>query len=111
MREVEAAANADPQAPKVQALANGLNSQPVTVINSTKLADSIKNVFQREVGEEHPDVATSLNNLASLYKSQGGCSEAEPLYIQALDILERRLGVNHPNTLACRKNLADLRVS
>ncbi|MCC5644850.1 hypothetical protein LC607_18265 [Nostoc sp. CHAB 5824] len=46
VREVEAAANADPQAPKVQALANGLNSQPATVINSTKLADSIKNVFQ-----------------------------------------------------------------
>ncbi|MEA5583058.1 hypothetical protein VB620_17125 [Nodularia harveyana UHCC-0300] len=45
--EVEAAANADPQvAPKVQALANDLNSQPAGVINSTKLADSIKNVFQ-----------------------------------------------------------------
>ena len=46
VREVEAAANADPQAPKVQALANDLNSQPPGVINSTKLADSIKNVFQ-----------------------------------------------------------------
>ena len=47
VREVEAAANADPQvAPKVQALANDLNSQPAGVINSTKLADSIKNVFQ-----------------------------------------------------------------
>ncbi|WP_375506499.1 hypothetical protein [uncultured Nostoc sp.] len=50
VREVEAAANADPQlAPKVQALANGLNSQPATVINSTKLADSIKNVFQGNI--------------------------------------------------------------
>ncbi|MEH1989557.1 hypothetical protein [Nostoc sp.] len=46
VREMEAAANADPQAPKVQALANDLNSQPAGVINSTKLADSIKNVFQ-----------------------------------------------------------------
>ncbi|MEH2125776.1 hypothetical protein [Nostoc sp.] len=47
VREVEAAANADPQvAPKVQALANDLNSQPAGVINSTKLAESIKNVFQ-----------------------------------------------------------------
>ena len=47
VREVEAAANADPQvAPKVQALAKDLNSQPAGVINSTKLADSIKNVFQ-----------------------------------------------------------------
>ncbi|MBN3888694.1 MAG: hypothetical protein HWQ43_05805 [Nostoc sp. JL31] len=46
VREMEAAANADPQAPKVQALANDLNSQPAGIINSTKLADSIKNVFQ-----------------------------------------------------------------
>ena len=47
VREVESAANADPQvAPKVQALANDLNSQPAGVINSTKLADSIKNVIQ-----------------------------------------------------------------
>ncbi|MEH2012202.1 hypothetical protein [Nostoc sp.] len=47
VREVEAAANADPQvAPKVQALANELNSQPATVINSTKLADSIRTVIQ-----------------------------------------------------------------
>ncbi|MDZ8139212.1 MAG: hypothetical protein RM049_28675 [Nostoc sp. DedQUE04] len=47
VRDVEAAVNADPQvASKVQALANGLNSQPATIINSTKLAESIKNVFQ-----------------------------------------------------------------
>ncbi|WP_448265827.1 tetratricopeptide repeat protein [Nostoc sp. DSM 114159] len=35
-------------------------------------------------------------------------SEAQPCFIQALDILERRLGVNHPNTLIVRENLADL---
>ncbi len=45
--EVEAAAKGDPKiAAKVQALENDINSQPATVINSTKLADSIKNVFQ-----------------------------------------------------------------
>ncbi|MEH2316744.1 tetratricopeptide repeat protein, partial [Nostoc sp.] len=60
-------------------------------------------------GEEHPDVALSLNNLAALYDSQGRYSEAEPLYMQALDILERRLSANHPNTVAVGKNLANLR--
>ncbi|MEH1954229.1 hypothetical protein [Nostoc sp.] len=50
VRDVEAAANADPQvASKVQALANDFNSQPATIINSTKLADSIKNVFQGNI--------------------------------------------------------------
>ncbi|MDZ8187923.1 MAG: tetratricopeptide repeat protein, partial [Nostoc sp. ChiSLP02] len=60
-------------------------------------------------GEEHPDVALSLNNLAALYYSQGRYSEAEPLYIQALDIFEQRLGANHPNTITVRQNLAYLR--
>jgi tetratricopeptide (TPR) repeat protein len=61
------------------------------------------------LGEEHPDVATSLNNLAALYCSQGRYSEAELLYQQALEIRERRLGVNHPKTVIVRENLANLR--
>ncbi|MEH2086381.1 tetratricopeptide repeat protein, partial [Nostoc sp.] len=61
------------------------------------------------LGEEHPSVASSLNNLAGLYRSQGRYSEAEPLYIQALDICEQRLGVDHPNTVTVRRNLAYLR--
>ncbi|WP_298920319.1 tetratricopeptide repeat protein, partial [uncultured Nostoc sp.] len=43
------------------------------------------------------------------YYSQGRYSEAEPLFIQALDILEPWLGANHPNTVTVRGNLADLR--
>ncbi|MBC1281098.1 tetratricopeptide repeat protein, partial [Nostoc sp. UCD121] len=50
-----------------------------------------------------------LNNLALLYNSQGRYSEAEPLYIQALEIAELSLGVNHPNTITFRENLAILR--
>lgn len=46
VREVEAAVNVDPQAAKVQALANDLNSQPAGAINNAKLAEFIKNVFQ-----------------------------------------------------------------
>nr|WP_258169799.1 tetratricopeptide repeat protein [Nostoc sp. 'Peltigera membranacea cyanobiont' N6] len=41
---------------------------------------------------------------------QGRYSEAEPLYMQALDILEPRLGANHPNTVTVRGNLAYLGV-
>ncbi|WP_414577439.1 hypothetical protein [Anabaena sp. CCY 9402-a] len=46
VREVEAAVNVDPQAAKVQALANALNAHPAGVINNAKLAEYIKNVFQ-----------------------------------------------------------------
>jgi hypothetical protein len=57
---------------------------------------------------DHPDVAGSLNNLAGLYDSQGWYSEAEPLYIEALAICDRILGVNHPTTTTIRENLAIL---
>ncbi|WP_442941785.1 tetratricopeptide repeat protein [Nostoc sp.] len=60
------------------------------------------------LGKEHPDVAHSLKNLAALYCDQGRYSEAELLYIQALDIFERRLGANHPNTVAVRQSFEDL---
>lgn len=66
-------------------------------------------VTKKRLGEEHPHVATSLNNLAELYDSQGRYTEAEPLYLQALDIMEQRLGVNHPHTITVRENLANLR--
>ena len=51
---------------------------------------------QSRLGENHPDVATSLNNLAALYKSQGRYEEAEPLLLQALELRKRLLGENHP---------------
>jgi tetratricopeptide (TPR) repeat protein len=64
---------------------------------------------QRLLGDNHPDVAQSLNNLAKLYYSQGRYDQAEPLYLQALNIFEQSLGANHPNTVRVRDNLADLR--
>lgn len=64
---------------------------------------------KRLLGDNHPHVALSLNNLAELYKSQGSYSQAEPLLQEALDIFERRLAVNHPHTITVRENLAILR--
>ncbi|MFN5991821.1 MAG: tetratricopeptide repeat protein, partial [Dolichospermum sp.] len=55
-----------------------------------------------------PNVATSLNNLANLYDSQGKYSEAELLYLDALAMSERTLGANHPNTITVRYNLRHL---
>ncbi|MEL6438977.1 MAG: tetratricopeptide repeat protein, partial [Cyanobacteria bacterium J06621_8] len=57
------------------------------------------------LGEQHPDLATSLNNLAALYDSQERYESADPLYQKALAILEATLGEDHPNTKACRDNL------
>ena len=49
-------------------------------------------------------MATSLNNLAALYNSQGRYPEAEPLHLQALAIAEQALGENHPSTIIFREN-------
>jgi tetratricopeptide (TPR) repeat protein len=50
------------------------------------------------LGPQHPDTATSLNNLAGLYRAQGKYAEAEPLYLRALEIREQQLGPQHPDT-------------
>jgi tetratricopeptide (TPR) repeat protein len=66
------------------------------------------NVCQSLFAGDHPNVATSLNNLALLYDSQGRYSDAEPLLIEALAMCQRVLGVNHPTTATIRENLAIL---
>ncbi|HEY9607173.1 MAG TPA: tetratricopeptide repeat protein, partial [Allocoleopsis sp.] len=61
---------------------------------------------RERLGQEHPDVALSLNNLAFLYKDQGRYAEAEPLYLQALEMRKRLLGTEHPDVAFSLNNLA-----
>ena len=65
-------------------------------------------IREKQLGPEHPDVASSLNNLAGLLQVQGKYAEAEPLYLRASVILEKQLGPEHPNTITARKNLTRL---
>ena len=65
-------------------------------------------IAENRLGLEHPDVATSLNNLAALHKSTGRYSEAEPLYKQALELTKRLLGDDHPIVATSLNNLAEL---
>ena len=60
-------------------------------------------------GDEHPDVATSLNHLTGLYDRQGRYAEADPLYERALAIWEKvLLGPGHPDVATSLNNLAGL---
>ena len=65
-------------------------------------------ISEQQLGPEHPDTATSLNNLAGLYESQGKFPEAEPLYLRALPIFKQKLGAQHPHTQIVRRNYAFL---
>ncbi|WP_375473900.1 tetratricopeptide repeat protein [uncultured Nostoc sp.] len=63
--------------------------------------------LQNELGLQI-DLATSLNNLAGIYRATGRYSEAEPLYKQALELTKRLLGENHPAFATSLNNLAGL---
>ena len=65
-------------------------------------------IYEQQLGPEHPSTATSLNNLAGLYRLQGKYPEAEPLLERALAIREQQLGPEHPDTATSLNNLASL---
>ncbi|NEO41912.1 MAG: tetratricopeptide repeat protein [Moorea sp. SIOASIH] len=72
------------------------------------LAEKALEIRQEIWGEDHLDVATSLNNLALLYQSQGRYPEAEPLYEQALALTKKLFGQDHPDVATSLNNLAAL---
>ncbi|CAK9087156.1 Nephrocystin-3 [Durusdinium trenchii] len=72
------------------------------------LASESAAIQKRLLGTDHPDYATSLNNLALLYTAMGDSAQAEPLYQQALEIKERVLGTDHPDYATSLNNLATL---
>ena len=65
-------------------------------------------IRKRLLGASHPDVATSLNNLADLYRAMAAYAQAEPLYRQALEIDRKALGQGHPDYARDLNNLAEL---
>ena len=54
----------------------------------------------------HLHVATSLHNLAVLYRAQERHVEAEPLFARAVTILEEALGTDHLDTALALENHA-----
>ena len=59
-------------------------------------------------GPTDPRLATSLNNLAHLYHTQGDYAKAEPLFKRALAIMEKALGPDHPSVATSLENYAAL---
>jgi tetratricopeptide (TPR) repeat protein len=61
--------------------------------------------LQTQLGQE-TDLANSLNWLGRLYDNQGRYSEAELLYVQALEMRKRLLGEDHSDVANSLNNLA-----
>jgi tetratricopeptide (TPR) repeat protein len=48
-----------------------------------------------------------LTNLAELYQAQSKYADAEPLYKQAIAILEKAFGTDHPHVASVLKNMVE----
>ncbi|QIR41403.1 CHAT domain-containing protein [Tolypothrix sp. PCC 7910] len=94
--------------------AEELNKQVVKLYYEAKystaipLAERALAIREKILGNVHKDVATSLHNLALLYKSQGNYQQAEPLYKRALAISEKLFGKEHLEITPGLNNLASL---
>jgi tetratricopeptide (TPR) repeat protein len=92
--------------------AEQLMQQVIELYNQGQYADAIPlaeralAIREKVLGAEHPDVATSLNNLALLYRAMGNYPQAEPLLQRALAIREKMLGAEHPDVATSLGNLA-----
>jgi hypothetical protein len=62
-------------------------------------------IDEKSFGQDHPDVAIDLNNLARLLQATNRLSEAEPLMRRALAIFTKSLGEDHPRTQMAQRNL------
>jgi tetratricopeptide (TPR) repeat protein len=65
-------------------------------------------MMRRALPEDHPDIATSLNNLALLYDGQRRYEEAEAMNVEALAMRRRALPEDHPDIATSLNNLAGL---
>ncbi len=94
--------------------AENLNEQVIKLYQEGKYTTAIPKaerslaIREKVLGNVHPDFASSLNNLAELYRLQGNYQQAEPLYQRSLTIREKVLGNVHPDVATSLNNLAIL---
>lgn len=62
----------------------------------------------RQLGDDDPRLAGTLDTLGMLYYAQGRFAEAAPILEEALRIFERKLGPDHLTTAATANNLAQV---
>src|SRR6184192_2205977 len=63
-------------------------------------------IYEKQLGPEHPDVASVLNNLAVFYTNERRYTEAEKTHLRALAIREKHHPPTHPDIAQSKCNLA-----
>jgi len=65
-------------------------------------------MIERTHGVEHPEVATSIRELANMHAMQGDFEASETLHRRSLAIIEKAVGPNHPDVADGLEYLATL---
>src|SRR5213594_972170 len=63
-------------------------------------------IYEKQLGPNHPDVASVLNNLAVFYTNEKRYAEAEKTHLRALGIREKVFPPTHPDIAQSKCNLA-----
>ncbi|MDO8546834.1 MAG: tetratricopeptide repeat protein [Nitrospirales bacterium] len=63
-------------------------------------------LYEKDLGPDHPFVATALTTLAELYRANGEHARAEPPFTRVLAIREAMLGPGHPDVATALNDLA-----
>jgi tetratricopeptide (TPR) repeat protein len=74
-------------------------------------AQRAMDLARSQLGEDHPDYATSLDNLANVHSVMGDHAAALPLYQRAAEIFRAALGDAHPDYAQSLHNLAAVHAS
>src|SRR3954464_6468067 len=71
------------------------------------LLHAIARIQEGELGDTHPDLANTLNNLAIVAERTGRPADAEKYYRRAVAIASASLPVDDPMVAASRQNLEE----
>ncbi len=94
--------------------ANALGAEVIDLYQAGRYTEAVDiaaaalALFRQHLGDTHPDVLVSLNNLAVLYQALGRYDEAEPLLQEALTIRQTLLEPTDPELATSLNNLAAL---
>ena len=73
-----------------------------------KLLETALDIRIKALGQDHPDLATTLSNLGTVLWYKGDFAKAKPLHEQALTIREKRLGPDSEEVATSLHNLGTL---
>ncbi len=86
--------------------AGGYLCERARFVEAEELCKQSLEIREKTLGQDHLDVADSLNNLGVLYHDQGKYDEAEQLHKRALEIRKKVLKPDHPDVANNLNNLA-----